>query len=80
MEVIVPYIGSKNQKKLKMVVLKVKSGAKTADITENGRTIKNMDLLFKFTEIMIVMKGDGCKIYDMEMVSFTFNKLINFKF
>lgn len=45
-----------------MEVLREKNGDKIAVTMVNGRITKNMDLLFKFMEIMIVMKEVGCKI------------------
>ena len=60
MEVMGQYIGLKRVKNWRMVVLKVKNGVKIVDTTENGEIIKNMVLLFKFTEITTDMKEVGC--------------------
>ena len=62
------FIGWKQAINKKMAVLKEKNGNKIVDIMENGTIIKNMDLEFKFMEIKINMKVDGCKIWDMEKV------------
>lgn len=45
-----------------MAVLKEKNGDKIADITVNGVTIKNMDLQYKYTAMMIDMRVVGCSI------------------
>lgn len=61
MEVIEPSTGSENRRKPRTEVLKVKSGVKIVYLTESGKTTKNMDLVFKFTEIKIVTKEAGCR-------------------
>ena len=62
-----------------MEVSKEKNGVKTAVTTENGKIIRNMDLLYKFMEMEINLKEDGCKICVMEKVFFLFNYLNFFK-
>jgi hypothetical protein len=53
-----------------MEVLKEKNGVKTAVTMENGKIIRNMDLLYKSMEMEINLKEDGCKICVMEKVFF----------
>ena len=53
-----------------MEVLKEKNGVKTAVTMENGKIIRNMDLLYKSMEMEINLKEDGCKICVMENVFF----------
>ena len=62
------FIGWKQAKNKKTVVLKVQNGNKIVVIMVNGKIIKKMGLEFKCMEIKINMKGDGCKIWDMEKV------------
>ena len=59
------FIGWKQAKNKKTVVLKVQNGNKIVVIMENGKIIKNTGLEFKYMEIKINMKVDGCKIWDI---------------
>ena len=68
MILIEQFIGWKQAKNKKTVVLKVQNGNKTVVIMVNGKIIKKMGLEFKCMEIKINMKVDGCKIWDMEKV------------
>jgi len=61
-----------------MEVLKEKNGVKTAVTMENGKIIRNMDLLYKSMEMEINLKEDGCKICVMEKVFFYLFNYLNF--
>ena len=61
-----------------MEFLKEKNGFKTAVTTENGKIIKNMDLLFKSTETEINLNEVGCKICVNKKVFFVLFNYLNF--
>ena len=62
MTLIELFTGLKQIKNKKTVALKEKNGNKFVVIMENGKIIKNTGLEFKYMEIKINMKVDGCKI------------------